>query len=71
MSLSPKFDPCAESADPDLVRIYNCSITALNILYESAAAGSGAAREKLHQVADSLVQAAGRYNSEILKRCRD
>jgi hypothetical protein len=58
-SLNPK-----QSDDIELARLYNCSATALNILYEAAAGGSSPAREKLHQVADTLIQAAGRYGND-------
>ena len=54
-----------ESDAAELVRLYNCSAAALNILYEAAEGGSYAAREKLHQVAEILLQAAGRYGNEL------
>ena len=54
-----------QSDDVELARLYNCSATALNILYEAAAGGSSAAREKLHQVANTLIQAAGRYGDDV------
>ena len=61
-SRSPKAD---ESDDVELARLYNCAATALNILYEVASRGSCAAREKLHQVAESLIEAAGRYENKL------
>lgn len=53
--------------DVELMRLYNCSATALELLYESAAAGSGAAREKLHHVCDTLTEGAMRYSMTNLE----
>jgi len=65
MSNFPSRSPRAgESGEVELARLYNCSATALNILYEAAAGGSYTAREKLHQVANTLIQAAGRYGDD-------
>jgi hypothetical protein len=69
MSSFPSRSPRpAQREDVELARLYNCSAAALNILYEAAAGGSYAAREKLHQIADLLIQAAGRYGNELPKR---
>jgi hypothetical protein len=66
MSSSPSRSPKPDGSDDvELARLYNCSATALNILYEAAVGGSHAAREDLHQVADTLIQAAGKHGDDL------
>ena len=52
----------------DILDWHNDALIALDELYEAAAAGSDAAREKLRSVADNLIQAAGLYGGEIKGR---
>jgi len=61
MSSSASRSPRPAASDEiELARVYNCSATVLNILYDAAAGGSGAAQEMLHSLADRLLEAAGK-----------
>ena len=60
----PEEDRSPDSGEKDLDRLFNDAATAMEILYDSARGGSGAAREMLRKLTDDLVTAAGRYGPQ-------
>jgi len=49
----------------EVLNWHNDAIIAVDELYEAAISGSDAAREKLHSLADNLIEAAGLYGRQI------
>jgi len=69
MRSSPsRFQTGREEPDVELARMYNDAAIALNLLYAAADSGSGAAREKLRELSNELIEAAGRYSGVPEKR---
>lgn len=54
-----------EDEDVDLISTYNDAILAINIIFDAAGNGSGAAVVVLQALAERLIEAAGRHSKEV------